>query len=187
MSAHTLHNRETILGSYKDLSILRVAYNRFRRPLLPGSAFSHPHISVFLLFTSEEIYSHIDALPLIDKNLLAWQTLTLDRYPLQTSATLLNYEFFSEGPKGKIKKVVRYDLRNVHGRSYFNLGFGDWNDQTKKIDDASVSDNGDRTKYFGPLLKQPGKLRPLFLTYRSLPWGVALLAPGCIKWGFLQI
>jgi hypothetical protein len=71
---------------------------------------------------------------------------TLDRYPLQTSATFLNYEFFSEGPKGRIKKVVRYDLRNVHGRSYFNLGFGDWNDKTKKIDDASVSDNGDRTK-----------------------------------------
>ncbi len=36
-------------------------------------------------------------------------------YEYKTNEELLNYEFCSEGPNGKIKKVVRFTLRNANG------------------------------------------------------------------------
>lgn len=39
------------------------------------------------------------------------------------------YEFFSEGPKGTIKKVVRYRLIQEHPSRIYNIGFGDWNEE----------------------------------------------------------
>ena len=40
------------------------------------------------------------------------------------------YEFFSEGPKGKIKKVVRYRLIEAYPNKVYNLGFGDKDETT---------------------------------------------------------
>ena len=62
------------------------------------------------------------------------------------SSSRLDYEFDSEGPKGRIRKVVRYTLQNAGGIRYFNLGFGDLNKATDKIDDLAVTDNQDREK-----------------------------------------
>jgi hypothetical protein len=42
----------------------------------------------------------------------------------------LEFEFESDGPKGKIKKVVRYSPQNANGITDFNLGFGDLNPKT---------------------------------------------------------
>lgn len=36
-------------------------------------------------------------------------------YEYKIDEGLMNYEFCSEGPKGKIKKVVRFTLRNAKG------------------------------------------------------------------------
>jgi hypothetical protein len=68
------------------------------------------------------------------------------RYEFQTSEAFLDFEFFSDGPKGPIRKVIRYTPRNVEGTTYFNLGFGDWNDVECRIDDFSNSNNQDTQK-----------------------------------------
>lgn len=50
------------------------------------------------------------------------------------------------GPKGKIKKIVRFSPQNANGITYFNLGFGDFDTETGMISDLSKSNNGDREK-----------------------------------------
>jgi hypothetical protein len=65
------------------------------------------------------------------------------RYPLITSDDLFMYEFYSEGSRGTIKKTVIYS--QIEG-NLFNLGFGDWNEELKGLDDSSRSNNGDRDK-----------------------------------------
>src|SRR5438045_5503759 len=72
--------------------------------------------------------------------------MNLSRYRYKTNESFLDYEFYSEGPRGKIKKVVRYSPQNAEGVTYFNLGFGDWNDVKKKIDDLAITGNQDRDK-----------------------------------------
>jgi hypothetical protein len=63
------------------------------------------------------------------------------KYPIVANDNKMMYEFFSEGPKGKIKKVVLYT--QIHD-NVFNLGFGDWNEERQEPDDSSRSNNGDR-------------------------------------------
>jgi hypothetical protein len=46
--------------------------------------------------------------------------------------------------KGEIKKLILFTESNLRG--YFNLGFGDFDEKTSKIDDAIASDNGDSVK-----------------------------------------
>jgi hypothetical protein len=72
--------------------------------------------------------------------------MNLSRYRYKTNESFLDYEFYSEGPRGKIKKVVRYSPQNAEGVTYFNLGFGDWNDVKKKIDDLAITGNQDKDK-----------------------------------------
>lgn len=67
-------------------------------------------------------------------------------YTYYNSGNFLDYEFYSDGPRGKIKKVVRFTPRNAGGVTYFNLGFGDWNETKKRIDDRAISNNQDRDK-----------------------------------------
>jgi hypothetical protein len=68
------------------------------------------------------------------------------QYGFQTNDSFLDFEFESNGPNGRIKKVVRYSPRNVEGMTYFNLGFGDWNEAEGRIDDSSTSNNQDTQK-----------------------------------------
>ncbi len=68
------------------------------------------------------------------------------KYEFQTNDSYLDFEFESDGPKGRIKKVVRYSPRNVEGMTYFNLGFGDWNEAESRIDDVSITNNQDTQK-----------------------------------------
>jgi uncharacterized protein DUF6934 len=72
--------------------------------------------------------------------------MNIERYDYSVNEMLLDYEFESDGPKGKIKKLVSYVPQNVDGVTYFNLGFGDLNSETGKINDLSVSDNKDTEK-----------------------------------------
>jgi len=67
-------------------------------------------------------------------------------YRYYCSASRLDYEFDSEGPKGRIRKVVSYSPQYAGGIRYFNLGFGDLNKATGKIDDLAITDNQDREK-----------------------------------------
>ncbi len=64
------------------------------------------------------------------------------RYPVEASDDY-TYDFFSEGPRGRIRKAVFY---LQIGKNLFNLGFGDWNEELQDLDDSSRSNNGDRDK-----------------------------------------
>ena len=72
--------------------------------------------------------------------------MNLKCYRYYTSETSLDFEFDSEGPKGRIRKVVSYSPQYAGSIRYFNLGFGDLNKATGKIDDLAVTDNQDREK-----------------------------------------
>lgn len=67
-------------------------------------------------------------------------------YDFKMSEYLWSYEFFSEGPKGKIKKVVQFTPYFTDGRTCINLGFGDWDDEKKLFDDLIITDNKDSSK-----------------------------------------
>jgi len=65
------------------------------------------------------------------------------KYPMKVDDAHTKYEFLSEGPKGKILKAVTYGQIE---EDLFNLAFGDWNAELKKVDDTCRSNNGDRDK-----------------------------------------
>ena len=68
----------------------------------------------------------------------------LKGYDLTKAFDKYVYEFYSEGPRGKIKKHVQFQpMRNMSG-NVFNLSFGDVNDITGRIDDMAKSNNNDR-------------------------------------------
>lgn len=54
------------------------------------------------------------------------------------------FEFYSEGPKGIIKKVVEY--QKTSDENVYNLAFGDYDDEAKSINDLTVTNNGDSLK-----------------------------------------
>jgi hypothetical protein len=69
-----------------------------------------------------------------------------NQYEFRSSETFLDFEFESDGPKGKIRKVVRYCPQNANGVTYFNLAFGDREKGSDSIDDFSISNNNDSRK-----------------------------------------
>jgi hypothetical protein len=70
--------------------------------------------------------------------------LKFERYELTSEKSLTLFEFVSEGPRGRIPKIVQYSETNV--KDIYNLGFGDKNSSTDEIDDAVISNNGDSRK-----------------------------------------
>ena len=63
------------------------------------------------------------------------------KYQLKADDILSTYEFLSEGPKGKIVKLIQFTATNYH--DVFNLAFGDKDAKTGQIDDKVISNNGD--------------------------------------------
>jgi hypothetical protein len=68
----------------------------------------------------------------------------LPRYELQATTDRLQFEFVSIGRKGAI--IKRIEFTYVDELAFWNLGFGDYNPITNRIDDQAVSDNGDGRK-----------------------------------------
>jgi len=68
----------------------------------------------------------------------------LPRYELKAEKSLMVFEFLSEGPKGKIPKLIKFSETNLKG--VYNLAFGDKNQDTGEINDLAVSNNGDSEK-----------------------------------------
>ena len=63
------------------------------------------------------------------------------RYQLKASNNLTTYEFLSEGPRGKIVKLIQFTTTNY--KDVFNLAFGDMDGETGEIDDKVISNNAD--------------------------------------------
>jgi hypothetical protein len=74
----------------------------------------------------------------------------LPRYQLKTSETLWTFEFISEGPRGKIPKLIQFNETNLKG--VYNLAFGDKDETTGKIDDLVISNNGDSEKVLATVI-----------------------------------
>lgn len=66
-----------------------------------------------------------------------------DRYEAIADDEHKIFEFLSAGPKGTIKKVVRYRLIAGH---VYNLGFGDWDEKAQTVRDDVRTNNEDRDK-----------------------------------------
>ncbi len=69
-------------------------------------------------------------------------------YSIRREAAL-QYSFFSEGPKGRIEKLVRYDQM---GKYLFNLSFGDRIEGTDDIDVKVVTNNQDGYKVIATVI-----------------------------------
>ncbi|MBO9631700.1 MAG: hypothetical protein J7578_01185 [Chitinophagaceae bacterium] len=68
-------------------------------------------------------------------------------YAFEANDDLASYVFESHDPKGIIKKVVNYtEVGFWNGLKVYNLAFGDWDESSDRIDDSTVSNNGDRDK-----------------------------------------
>ncbi|MFV0265540.1 MAG: DUF6934 family protein [Draconibacterium sp.] len=68
----------------------------------------------------------------------------LPKYPLASSDKMMTFEFISEGQKGLIHKLVRFQPTNL--KDVYNLAFGDKDLKTGEIDDEVISNNGDSEK-----------------------------------------
>jgi hypothetical protein len=69
--------------------------------------------------------------------------MNVNRYSLISNSNHDAFEFYSEGPKGMIKKVIEYTEID---ENIYNLAFGDWNEEEQKIDDKIRTNNDDRDK-----------------------------------------
>jgi hypothetical protein len=58
----------------------------------------------------------------------------------------LVYKFCSEGPRGKIIKIIQFQHEGSLGINVFNLAFGNFIEATGGMDDKEVSNNGDQLK-----------------------------------------
>jgi hypothetical protein len=86
--------------------------------------------------TESIVKTHFFHLPL-------FALMNLDRYNYFT-IDYQTYEFFSEGPKGKIRKLVIFSKVPDTDPPIYNLAFGDANSLTGLLDDTVISNNGDR-------------------------------------------
>jgi hypothetical protein len=67
----------------------------------------------------------------------------LERYPYFSNNNFLDYEFYSNGPKGRIKKVVRF-TKVFEDSVIYNIAFGDFSEDNNTFDDNIITNNEDR-------------------------------------------
>ncbi|HFA51619.1 MAG TPA: hypothetical protein ENJ95_21610 [Bacteroidetes bacterium] len=80
-------------------------------------------------------------------------------YPIKTEDELV-FSFVSEGPRGRIRKIVRFDLI---GPGLYNLGFGDQLENSLDFDDFANTNNGDMKKVLATVIST------IFLFFEKYP------------------
>jgi hypothetical protein len=73
----------------------------------------------------------------------------LEEYTAVKGDSDFSYEFYSEGPKGRIKKIVRFTPLTGYGNDYYNLYLGDWLEAEDRLSDTVVNNNMDRLYQMG--------------------------------------
>ncbi len=68
----------------------------------------------------------------------------LPKYEYFTEGEATLFKFSSEGPKGKIKKLVVYF--QMLEADVYNLAFGDYDEEKESIDDTIITNNNDSQK-----------------------------------------
>lgn len=71
--------------------------------------------------------------------------MSIKGYSIERAGNDPVFVFESINPRTNIRilKIVTYTPVTKGGESYFNLGFGDFNEKTGRPDDKIISDNGD--------------------------------------------
>jgi hypothetical protein len=69
--------------------------------------------------------------------------MNLDRYPFFSNDDFKEYSFYSEGPKGRIKKVIKF-MKIQDSITVFNLAFGDEDPLSGVVSDSVTTNNKDR-------------------------------------------
>ena len=67
--------------------------------------------------------------------------MTNPKYQLNAEQDLTVFNFISEGPKGRIAKLIEIKETNLKG--FYNLAFADKNEATGRINDLTVTNNND--------------------------------------------
>ena len=70
----------------------------------------------------------------------------LEYYEYETKRTFKEYFFYSQGPKGRIRKIVRFALMYNYPAPVYNLVLADWRKIDNNIDDEIITNNGDAKK-----------------------------------------
>jgi len=94
----------------------------------------------------------------------------LHTYPLSKTRDLKSYSFWSTGPNGFVRKVIKFQLIDYDEQLY-NLAFGDSALNSDLIDDRSVSNNGDTHT----ILATVAKASSIFMTDHP---GAVIVATG---------
>ena len=66
------------------------------------------------------------------------------KYQLNAEQGLTIFNFISEGPKGRISKLI--EIKETNLKDFYNLAFGDKDAETGKINDSVVTNNNDTEK-----------------------------------------
>jgi hypothetical protein len=66
------------------------------------------------------------------------------KYQLKAEKDLTIFEFVSEGTKGRIPKLIVFTETNL--KDFYNLAFGDKDEETGQLNDRIVSNNNDTEK-----------------------------------------
>ena len=77
----------------------------------------------------------------------------LERYAYRRRQAFMEYEFYSEGPQGRIRKIIQFQPFSINGFPCYNLSFGDWNEELGDIDDSAISNNGDAEKVLATIAR----------------------------------
>ncbi|MCY7349654.1 MAG: hypothetical protein LH606_03180 [Cytophagaceae bacterium] len=70
--------------------------------------------------------------------------MNLERYDVTFSPDFTEFQFYSEGRRGRVRKVVRFDP--LPSPNTYNLAFGDEDPVTGMVDYTATTDNGDTRK-----------------------------------------
>jgi hypothetical protein len=75
----------------------------------------------------------------------------IETYEIEIGESGRVFQFVSEGPRGKIPKLVKFTELNIRG--VYNLGFGDLNPYHSGMDDQARSDNGDAERVLATVVQ----------------------------------
>lgn len=114
-----------------------------------------------------------------------WKSMNLERYEYTAQKSFLIFEFISEGPNGSILKVILFEEMAVKG--FYNLALGDKDLDTGRINDLSVSNNGDSVKILATVVASLYE----FTNHYPHAWitatGSTLSRTGFIRWVYRNI
>jgi uncharacterized protein YlxP (DUF503 family) len=72
--------------------------------------------------------------------------MNVEQYSVIPDNSNLSFKFQSIGPKGVIKKRVLFRKIISSNENYYNLSFGDWDEQRGRADDLAITNNNDTDK-----------------------------------------